>query len=192
VKSAKQKMSLTLKENADSSVIVLSVSREGQLLVGQRRHLHVHSANCSHVTSIKLPDDDSVCDAVWTPGDKIVYSEGLSDVIVTMSQSGDVIQRTNVSWPTYLSVSTDGVIYLISAETSVYQSTDDGLTWSLMLNVTDGLRCYQVIKVSTDSTTDVLWTLVLSPEDWLLRVYTIDKRRVVGDNVTWRDSHYTQ
>jgi hypothetical protein len=57
---------------------------------------------------------------------------------VTMSQSGDVIQQTNVSRPSYLSVSTDGVIYLISDDTSVYQSTDDGLTWSHMFNVTDG------------------------------------------------------
>jgi hypothetical protein len=37
-----------------------------------------------------------------------------SGKVVTMSQSGDVIQQTNVSQPSYLSVSTDGVIYLIS------------------------------------------------------------------------------
>jgi hypothetical protein len=64
-----------------------------------------------------------------------------------------------------------------------------------MFNVTDGWECWQVIKVSTDSNTDVLWTLVWSAEDWRLRVYTVDKRRAVGDNVTWRDvtvpSHVT-
>jgi hypothetical protein len=64
-----------------------------------------------------------------------------------------------------------------------------------MFNVTDGWQCWQVIKVSTDSNTDVLWTLVWSAEDWRLRVYTVDKRRAVGDNVTWRDvtlpSHVT-
>jgi hypothetical protein len=64
-----------------------------------------------------------------------------------------------------------------------------------MFNVTDGWKCWQVIKVSTDSNTDVLWTLVWSAEDWRLRVYTVDKRRAVGDNVTWRDvtvpSHVT-
>jgi hypothetical protein len=52
-----------------------------------------------------------------------------------------------------------------------------------------------VIKVSTDSNTDVLWTRVRSAKDWRLRVYTVDKRRAVGDNVTWRDvtlpSHVT-
>jgi hypothetical protein len=125
----------------------------------------------------------------------IVYSEYGSGKVVTMSQSGDVIQQTNVSQPNKLSVSTDGVIYVISEYTSVYQSTDDGLTWSHMFNVIDGWECWQVIKVSTDSNTDVLWTVVRSAEDWRLRVYTVDKRRAVGDNVTWRDvtvpSHVT-
>jgi hypothetical protein len=138
----------------------------------------------------------TVWDAVWTRRGNIVYSEWRKGKVVTMSQSGDVIQQTNVSQPSYLSVSTDGVIYLISEYTSVYQSTDDGLTWSRMFNVTDGWQCWQVIKVSTDSNTDVLWTLVVrSAEDWRLRVYTVDKRRAVGDNVTWRDvtlpSHVT-
>ena len=49
--------------------------------------------------------------------------------------------------------------------TSVYQSTDDGLTWTRMFNITDGWECRQVIKVSTDSNTDVLWTLVGSDEE---------------------------
>jgi hypothetical protein len=97
--------------------------------------------------------------------------------------------------PGNLSVSTDGVIYLISEWTSVYQSTDDGLTWNHVFTVTDDRECCQVIKVSTDSNTDVLWTVVWSAEDWHLRVYTVDKRRAVGDNVTWRDvivpSHVT-
>ena len=179
------------------------MSSEGQLLVGQwREHqLHVYSADCCHVTSIKLPDNDKVdkvCDAVWTRRGNIVYGEPDRNKVVTMSQSGDVIQQTNVLLlrPNCLSVSTDDVIFLIGNYTSVYQSTDDGLTWSHMFNVTDGWRCYQVIKVSTDSNTDVLWTVVKSNEDWRQRVYTVDKLQAVGDNVTWRDvtlpSHVTK
>jgi hypothetical protein len=106
---------------------------------------------------------------------------------VTMSHSGDVIQHTNVLRPTYLSVSTDDVIYLISADTNVYQSTDDGLTWSHVFTVTDGWQCQQVIKVSTDSNTDVLWTRVRSGKTWRLRVYTVDKQQAVGNSVIWRD-----
>ena len=196
VKSAKHKSNFTLNTTNDSAVAILSVSSEGQLLVGQvdGGQLHVYSADCCHVTSIKLPDN--VYDAVWTRRGNIVYSEWRSTKVVTMSQSGDVIQQTNVSMPSYLSVSTDGVIYLISDNYKiVYQSTDDGLTWSRMFNVTDGWECWQVIKVSTDSNTDVLWTVVESAKDCRLRVYTVDKRRAVGDNVTWRDvtlpSHVT-
>jgi hypothetical protein len=55
-----------------------------------------------------------------------------------------------------------------------------------MLDVTDGWQCQQVIKVSTDSNTDVLWTLAESAKDWRLHVYTVDKQRVIGD-VSWRD-----
>jgi hypothetical protein len=81
-----------------------------------------------------------------------------------MSRSGDVIQHINISRPIHFSVSTDGVI-LIHTDTSVYQSTDDGLTWSHMFNVSDGWEFYQVIKVSTDSNTEVLWTVVWEEED---------------------------
>jgi hypothetical protein len=52
-----------------------------------------------------------------------------------------------------------------------------------------------VIKVSADNNTDVLWTAVRSATNWRLRVYKVDKRRAVGDNVTWHDvtlpSHVT-
>jgi hypothetical protein len=189
MKSAKFKFNFTVNPTNDNSVTILSVSSESQLLVGQSNdhQLHVYSADCRHVTSIKLHDYDKVCDAVWTRHGNIVYSEWRSKKVVTMSQSGDVIQQTNVSNPRNLSVSIDGVIYLISDCTSVYQSTDDGVTWSHMFTVSDGCECWQVIKVSTDSNTDVVWTLVWSGEDWRLRVYTVDKRRAAGDNVTWRD-----
>jgi hypothetical protein len=187
VKIAKRKRNFTLNTTNGHPVEVLSVSSEGQLLVGLQRdrQLHVYSADRRHLTSITLPDNDRVYDAVWTRRGNIVYSESGSGKVVTMSQSCDVIQKTNLSQPTWLSVSTDGVIYLISDCASVYQSTDNGVTWSHMFNVTDGWKCYQVIKASTDSNTDVLWTLVESAERVHLRVYTVDKRRSAGDNVSW-------
>jgi hypothetical protein len=190
VKLAKHKRNFTLNTTNDRRINALSVSSEGQLLVGQwdDSQLQVYSADCCHVTSIKLPNNDSVFDAVWTRRGNIVYSEWDKGKVVTMSQSGDVIQQTNISQPSYFSVSTDGVIYIISLYKSVYQSTDDGLTWSCMFKVTDGWQCWQVIRVSTDSNTDVLWTLVWSGEDRRLRVYTVNKRRAVSDDVTWRDA----
>jgi hypothetical protein len=88
----------------------------------------------------------------------------------------------------HVSVSTDNVIYLISDQTkclSVNRRRFD--VESHVSHVADDWQCWQVIKVSTDNNTDVLWTVVESAEDWRLRVYTVDKRRAIGDNVTWRD-----
>jgi hypothetical protein len=131
------------------------VSSEGQLLVGQSYdcHLHIYSAECSHVKSIKLPDNDTLFDAAWTPHGNIIYiySKWRSGKVVTVSRSGDVIRRTDVlnssffSNPGNLSVSIDGGIYLISNNyTSVYQLIEDDLTLSLMFNVSDGWKCWQV------------------------------------------------
>jgi hypothetical protein len=80
VKSAKHTSNFTLGLNLTNHrpVNVLSVSSEGLLLVGQhrdQRQLHVYSADCSYVTSIKLPTNKHVADAVWTRRGNIVYSE---------------------------------------------------------------------------------------------------------------------
>jgi hypothetical protein len=113
---------------------------------------------------------------------------------MTMSTLGNVIQATNVYNPDYLSVSTANAIYLISSYiTRIYQSTDDGLTWSHIYDVCDDWACGQAIIVSTDSETDVLWAIVRPA--WGLRVYTVDKRQPAGNNVTWQNvtvpSHMT-
>jgi hypothetical protein len=87
-------------------------------------------------------------------------------------------------------MSTDGVIYLADYRAGVYQSTDDGESWSDMCKVADGWHCVQVIRVSSDSNTQIFWASeALQHADntkWRLRVYTVDKRQV-GDSLTWRD-----
>jgi hypothetical protein len=125
-----------------------------------------------------------VPEVVWTRRGNIIYSESDSRKVLTMSRSGDVIRQTDAFRPWYLSVSTDGVIYLIHNQKDVYQSTDEGLTWSHVFNVSGGWRCWQVIKVSTNSNTDVLWTsMMLDSRTKCLRVYTVDNRRADGDRV---------
>jgi hypothetical protein len=189
VKSAKHTSNFTLGLNLTNHrfVNVLSVSSEGLLLVGQhkdQRQLHVYSANCSYVTSIKLPTNKYVWDAVWTRRGNIVYSEDHSWKVVTMSRSGDVIRQTARFVFSQLSVSTDGVIYLIHKQKDVYQSTDEGLTWSHVFNVSVSWKCEQVIKVSTDSNADVLWASIwLNVWTKYLRVYTVDNRQADGDHV---------
>ena len=104
-----------------------------------------------------------------------------------MSESGKVITtHTRMTSPQRLSVSSDDIIYLADSKTGVYQSTDDGVSWSLIFKSTDGWHCWQVIKVTTDHSDD-FWTLERSDNNnWHLRVYSMDRRRSDG-NVTWRD-----
>lgn len=120
MKSAKHKSKFTLKPSNGNPVNLLSVSSEGQLLVGQLRghHLHIYSADCNPVMSFTLLKNDVVHYAVWTQRGNIVYSAVYRELFVTVSQSGDVIKQTNLS-SDYLSVSTNGVIYSISKHKSV-------------------------------------------------------------------------
>ena len=68
-----------------------------------------------------------------------------------MSESGKVIithtQMTNLM---YISISSDDSVYLADGKKGVYQSTDDGISWSLVFKSTDGWHCEQVFKVTTD------------------------------------------
>ena len=102
-----------------------------------------------------------------------------------MSESGKVINIHNkreVLW--YLSVSNDGIIFL-AAETSVYQSTDDGISWSRVFESTDGWHCLQVIKMTTDHSDD-FWAWESRYSSKHLHVYSVDRRHSNG-NVTWKD-----
>jgi hypothetical protein len=188
VKSAKHKNNFKLNSTNGHSVDILSVSSEGQLLAGQSndRQLHIYGADCSHLTSITLPDNDKSWDAVWTPLGNIVYSDYHRRKVVTLSLSGVVIKQANISKPSYFSVFNDDAIHLISADTSVFQSAD-GLTWSHVFDVSDDWKCKQVIKVRADSKIDVLWTVIWSGGDRHLRVFTVYKQQTAGDNVSWSD-----
>ena len=52
--------------------------------------------------------------------------------------------------PRYFSSSYDDTIYLADEEIGVYQSTDDGFSWDLVFQPTDGWHSIEVIKVASD------------------------------------------
>ncbi len=115
--------------NGNSSFVAietLSVSTDGQLLVGQWSdlNLHAYAKNGSHVTSISIPSGFSADDAVWTPRGNISFVTGKE--VVTVTQAGNVIaQATLSSSIALLSVSNDRTIYLSDYSNGLYQSTDD-------------------------------------------------------------------
>ena len=90
--------------------------------------LFIYSREGRDLLTIITFDNDQLYDARGN----IVYSKWNDNKVVVMSQSGKVIttnaQKIN---PRNLSMSNDGIIYLTDDKTGVYQSKDDGVSWSL-------------------------------------------------------------
>ena len=154
---------------------------------GYLSQLFIYSREGRRLSTITTNDNEKVCDATWTPRGNIVYATCKSNKVVVMSESGKVITtHTQMTSPRCLSVSNDDIIFLADSQTGVYQSTDDGVSWSLVFKSTDGWHCLQVIKVTNDHSDD-FWTLEYSNnKNWHLRVYSVDRSRS-DSNVTWRD-----
>ena len=147
--------------------------------------LFIYSSEGLHLYTIN--GTDKLFDAAWTPRGNIVYTIYNGNKVVVMSESGKVITTyTRMKGPKSLSISYDGIIYFADYKTGVYQSTDDGVSWSLVFNAILGWHCMQVIKVFTGHSDD-FWTVMMNLDNSaLLRVYTKDKR-LSDVNVTWRD-----
>ena len=175
-----------------SGVKILSVFND-KLLVscGDLSQLFIYSREGRHLSTITTNNNDKLWDATWTPRGNIVYTTSYSNKVVVMSESGKVITtHTQMTKPWCLSVSSDDIIYLADEKTGVYQSTDDGVSWSLVFKSTDGWHCWQVIKVTTDHCDD-FWTRERNDNyNYHLRVYSVDRRRSDG-NVTCRDINVT-
>ena len=168
---------------------ILSVFNDKLLVSGNgRSQFFIYSREGRHFSTIRTNYYDQLYDATWTPRGNIVYTTLFSNKVVVMSESGKVI-TTHIQMrdPRRLSVSNDDIIYLADLKTGLYQSTDDGVSWSLVFKPTDGCHCWQVIKVTTDHSDD-FWTLQYNSDNNNnhLRVYSVDRRRSDG-NVTWRD-----
>ena len=188
VTSSQLLLNFTVDQLKGWRVKILSVFND-KLPVSCRYHcqLFIYSREGRHLSTITINNNDWLCDATWTPRGNIVYTTYPSHEVVVMSESGKVITtHTQMTKPWSLSVSNDDIIYLAYYKTGVYQSTDDGVSWSLVFKSTDGWHCYRVIKVTTDHSDD-FWTLERSDnKDWHLGVCSVDRRRS-DDKVTWRD-----
>ena len=188
VTSSQLLQNFTVDQLKNEYVNILSVFND-KLLVscGNLSQLFIYSREGRRPSTITINNNYKLCDATWTPRGNIVYTTRNSNKVVVMSKFGKVITtHTQMISPQCLSVSNDDIIYLADWETGVYQSTDDGVSWSLVFKSTDGWYCWQVIKVTTDHSDD-FWTLEQSDNySYHLGVYSVDRRRS-DVNVTWRD-----
>jgi hypothetical protein len=194
VSSAKHKRDIVIgltRTEDECSVFILSVSSEDHFLYGQLgdQQLYIYSVEHRHLKSISLLDDDILGDAAWTPLGHIVYAADNNEKVVVMTRNGEFVTQINNLAPSRFYISPDDVIYLANFERGVYQSTDDGVTWSHVLEVAADWKCVQVIKVSSEINMNTFWTVETFYEDdnnWRLRMYTVDKRQD-SNNVIWRD-----
>ena len=151
--------------------------------------LLIYSCEGRHLSTITINDNYKVRDATWTPCGNIVYTTWNSNNVVTITESAKVFAiYTPMKSPDLLSVSNDNIIYLADRwERAVYQSKDNGISWSVVFKSNDKQHCRQVIKVTTDHRDD-FWTLGYSSNynNHHILVYSADKSRV-NDNVTWKN-----
>ena len=185
----------TVDQLKNEKINILSVFND-KLLVGcvHCPQLFIYSHEGRHLSTITINDNVNykLRDATWTPRGNIVYTTWAikrPHTVVAMLESGKVIAAyTQTTSPQLLSVSNDNIIYFAdSFEKAVYQSTDDGVSWSLVFKSNEGPHFRQVIKVTTDHSDD-FWIMGLSRNSRYcynhLRVYSVDRKRV-NDNVTW-------
>ena len=109
-----------------------------------------------------------------------------------MLESGYVTSSyTRVKFPMYFWVSND-IIYLTSLYSGVFQTTNDGNIWELVLSkAADHWYCFMAIQITTYHSDD-FWTLEKSSikEAYKLRVYSVHKN-ILRNKVTWEEIIFT-
>ena len=148
--------------------------------------LFIYSSEGHHVSTIRTEFNDTLMDATWTPRGYIVYTTLKTNKVMVITKSGKVnTTHTHLVQPKYLSVSNDDVVYLAVCTTGVYQSRDDGISWSLVFQSANKWCLNYVIKVNS-SNSDYFWTIEENSKKYNLRVYSMDRRRN-DSNLTSRD-----
>ena len=190
VKSSKLLFKFTINEL--SCVTMLSLFME-KLLVGCRSFSWLLIYDCEGRYLSTINTTISPLDAVWTSNGNIVHTTFHGNTVIVMSYSGKVIAtHTQLINPQYFSVADDGIIYLADAGKGVYQSTDNGLSWSLVFKSTPGWRCWLVIKVNNQNI-DNFWTLEYKNNNsklMHLRMYSVDNK-CTDCTVTWKNVNVT-
>ena len=193
VKSAQLLLSFMI-DQLDNSwpVSILSVFNDKILVssIFNFSHLFIYSREGLHLSTITTYDD-ILWDAVWVPCGNIVYTTFNSKKVVVMSEFGKIITtHTQIKYPRCLSVSNDDTMYLSGWKTGIYESTNYGISWNLIIHANDAWHCQQIIKVITDHSHD-FWVLEWNDDyNWHLRVLSVDSRRSDG-SVAWRDINVT-
>ena len=132
---------------------------------------------------ISISNGDQLFDAKWTPNGKIVYTTLNTKNVVVMLESGEIINQIRMTDPRCLSVSHDNIIYLADQEAGVFQSADEGVTWTLEFKPDDDWKCLQVIKMTSEYNYNFM-TRGMRGDNNHLRIYRKNK---INGSLTWQD-----
>ena len=162
-----------------------------KLLVGERgkNKLFVYNQQGSRLFTITTDLFTPLMDALWAPYvGYIVYTT--IDIIVVKSSifiSGKAIhiESTKMQHPLRFSVSNDDIIYVAVAKEpnfSVYQSSDYGITWSLLFK-SSSWKFLHAIEVTTVRD-KMFWTYAQNyrgAKEWRMRVRRAKSIHSSGD-----------
>ena len=185
INSSQQLFRFTVNEMPSNLIKILSMS-EDKLLISSGLISFVF--NHQGVCLSNLSYNEQIQDATWTPSGYILCATTKTKEVVVLSRNSSIIKSTRMPYPFAFSVSHD-IIYLADYDTGIYQSHDDGLTWSFLFNITSGWRSKQVIKVYIDHVGE-FWTLeeftASTRKIYRLSVYSLN--RTSSDCImAWRE-----
>ena len=186
-------LDFTIDQMKGHFIHILSVYNK-KLLVSDTGLSHLYLYNkfdmpYRQYSAISISNNDQLFDAKWTPSGNIVYTTLKSKRVVVMLESGEVIHQMRMMNPQHLSVSDDDVIYLADQDAGIYQSNDDGASWTRVFKSSDDWKCTQVIKVSTHFTNlgdDNFWMRGTKGDNNFLRKY-IKSTNYSDDTAIWQE-----
>jgi hypothetical protein len=133
------------------------------------------------IALVPLPFPHQLQDAAWTPlkSNIICILLNSGGQLVILSTTGTILKRVNMRLPQHLSVSSDNVIYVTEEDDGVSQSTDDGKTWSRIIDKPRiGWGYIFAIRLCIKNTTNT-WVIEYRHDAQRLRIYSSTSSRDV-------------
>ena len=160
----------------DQGVRILSVISDSLLLIGDKgQSLFIHNRDGMQFRTIEVKN---LKDAVGTIHGHIAYLTS-NNAVVVKSQSGNIISEITMPNPLHISISNDSTMYLTAESRGFFQSSDGGLNWIQVCNLTDKWQPLRVIKVPTEHI-DYFWALERNLDNndtkHHIRIYSVDRR----------------
>ena len=167
---------ITIQQIKDKPVDILS-EFQNQLLVGWRgsSQLYIYDMRLGSVFTIHV--NGQVYDALWSPyGNYVICLTSINNIIV-MLPSGHIVKSHRVARLGYFTASRHDIILLTAIDNDVYQTEDDGITWTLMFRFTldIGSKLLRLIKVKANIhiNDDEYWSLQIERDQLFLKIHSM-------------------